>query len=126
MKEIKKKFARYLRKAETIAERIAWSHLKNRRFNGLKFRRQHVAEGFIPDFLCKEIKLILELDGSFHDNRKEYDLERQSILRSKGYRVVRMRNNEVSRYRKIFHNRLQKKIELLSQDSSPSGRGAQL
>lgn len=126
MREIKKKYARSLRKRETEAETIAWSHLKDRRFNSLKFRRQYVVEGFIPDFLCKEIGLILELDGSFHDNRKEYDFERDQILMSKGYRVLRMRNSEVSKYRKIFHAKLQKMINLLSQDSSPSGRGAQL
>ena len=126
MKEIKKKFARYLRRDKTEAEMISWSHLKDRSFNGLKFRRQHVVEGFVVDFLCKEIRLIIELDGSSHDNRKEYDFERDEILKSKGYHVIRMRNSEVSRYRKVFHGKLQKMLNFPSQNPSPPGRGVHL
>jgi very-short-patch-repair endonuclease len=112
MKERKKQFARFLRKDQTKAEEIAWSHLKDRRFNCLKFRRQHVIEGFVADFLCKEIKLILELDGSSHDGRKEYDRKRQAILESKGYCVIRLRNSEISRFRNVFHNKLEGKMRI--------------
>jgi len=63
MKEIKKRFARSLRKNQTPAEMKVWKLLRNRRFLGLKFRRQHVVEGFVVDFYCPECKIAIEIDG---------------------------------------------------------------
>jgi very-short-patch-repair endonuclease len=82
----------------TIAERQAWEILRNRRLLGFKFRRQHVIDGFIVDFYCPELRLVLELDGSGHGEleQAEYDAVRTAHLEMKGLLVVRFRNEEIS------------------------------
>ncbi len=87
--------ARLLRKNSTDAEKLLWRHLRNRRLNGLKFRRQFPVDQYIVDFVCLELMLIIEVDGGQHAEQAEYDLRRTEILQSKGYRVVRCWNNEV-------------------------------
>lgn len=66
---------------------------------GLKFRRQHVLQGFIADFYCAELKLILELDGAPHEETVQagYDDARTAWLESRGYHVRRLSNRDVSR-----------------------------
>jgi very-short-patch-repair endonuclease len=91
----KRDFARYLRRKETFSEKVMWEIFKDRRFCGLKFRRQHVLEGFIADFFCHERRLIVELDGWVHLKQKDYDCRRDQILMSEGYSVIRFRNEEV-------------------------------
>jgi hypothetical protein len=65
---------------------------------GLKFRRQHVLERFIVDFYCPRYHLVVELEGAPHDHpvQAAYDRERQAHLERLGYRVVRIRNEDVS------------------------------
>src|SRR5881397_1952351 len=91
--------ARQLRRAATPAERHAWSLLRNRGVLGLKFRRQHVLHGFIVDFYCVAERLVVELEGDAHDgsDRQSYDAARAQLLKAAGYRVVRIRNRDVSR-----------------------------
>jgi very-short-patch-repair endonuclease len=72
MKEIKKRFARQLRQEQTKAEKIVWEQLRNRKFKGLKFRRQHVIEGFILDFYCPDAKLGIEVDGNIHQKALDH------------------------------------------------------
>ena len=93
--------AREMRREATPAERYAWSLLRNRQVLGRKFRRQHVLHGVIVDFYCAELKLVLELDGDPHDDRAraDYDSARTAWLESAGYRVVRIRNNDLTRPR---------------------------
>ena len=82
------------RKDPTPAERKLWSRICDEQL-GVKFRRQHAVGNFIPDFVCIEKKLILELDGSHHLEQKEYDEERTKFLEAEGYRVIRFWNNNV-------------------------------
>src|SRR2546426_12653886 len=91
--------ARELRHNPTPAERHAWSLLRNRGVLGLKFRRQHVLHSFIVDFYCATERLVLELEGDVHArcDRPIYDAARAEFLEAAGYRVVRMRNREVTR-----------------------------
>jgi adenine-specific DNA-methyltransferase len=90
--------ARQLRQEATPAERYAWSLLRDRRILGLKFRRQHVIGGFIVDFYCAELRLVLELDGAPHEHEvpAAYDAERTRHLEATGLRVIRLRNRDVS------------------------------
>lgn len=83
----------------TPAERKAWRLLRNRGILGLKFRRQHVLRGFIVDFYCAELKLVLEIDGAVHktEQRLAYDRERDAVLRGAGCSVVHFPNDHVSR-----------------------------
>src|SRR5437660_193277 len=90
--------ARELRRAATSTERYAWSLLRNRGVLGLKFRRQHVVHGFIVDFYCVARRLVVELEGDAHDprDRQAYDTARAEFLEAAGYRVVRVRNRDVT------------------------------
>lgn len=83
-----------LRKEPTPAERKLWSRIRNDQL-GVNFRRHHAVGNYIPDFVCIEKKLIVELDGSQHLEREEYDEERTKYLESEGYRVLRFWNNTV-------------------------------
>ena len=91
--------ARQLRRTTPPAERYAWSLLRNRGVLGLKFRRQHVLHSFIVDFYCATERLVLELEGDVHARCDQpiYDAARAEFLEAAGYRVVRMRNREVTR-----------------------------
>ncbi|HEX9611088.1 MAG TPA: endonuclease domain-containing protein [Gemmatimonadales bacterium] len=93
--------ARELRRAPTPTERYAWSLLRNRGVLGLKFRRQHVVHGFIVDFYCAAERLVLELEGDAHDamGHRTYDAARAEFLQAAGYRVLRVRNHDVTRER---------------------------
>jgi very-short-patch-repair endonuclease len=75
--------------------------LRNRRLLGLKFRRQHVLHGFIVDFYCAELKLVVELEGGSHGGPSQaaYDAARADWLRHAGYRVVRIGNADLTQDR---------------------------
>jgi very-short-patch-repair endonuclease len=92
----KARYARALRGRSSGAEETAWEVLRDRRLHGLKFRRQQPLAGFIVDFFCVERGLILEIDGGIHDDQHEADAQRTAILESRGFRVVRIRNDDVT------------------------------
>lgn len=83
-----------LRKELTPAERKLWAVIRNDQL-GVNFRRQHAIGVYIPDFVCIEKKLILELDGSQHLKQEEYDAERTKYLEAQGYKVLRFWNQDV-------------------------------
>jgi len=87
--------ARRLRQAMTPAERRLWQCLRANRLNGLHFRRQQIIDGFIVDFYCHAAALVVEVDGSVHDQQVDYDAERDRILSARGLRVLRIRNSEI-------------------------------
>jgi very-short-patch-repair endonuclease len=86
---------RYLRNNPTPEENVLWQKLKNKRL-GNKFRRQHSIGNFIADFYCPAKKLIIEIDGGQHLNKKESDNERSNYLESLGFKVVRFWNKEIN------------------------------
>jgi very-short-patch-repair endonuclease len=92
----KLELARQFRKNPTESEDAIWQMLRNRQIKDLKWRRQQVIEGFIVDFYCAELNVVLEIDGSVHDKEevKEYDEYRTSVFASKGIRVYRLRNDD--------------------------------
>jgi very-short-patch-repair endonuclease len=89
--------ARCLRSRLTGAEQALWSALRDNRLHGIKFRRQHPFGPYVLDFFCVNAQLVVELDGSVHDQpeQKEYDRERTVYLEGHGLRVLRFRNEEV-------------------------------
>ncbi|MBI4091052.1 MAG: endonuclease domain-containing protein [Candidatus Komeilibacteria bacterium] len=91
--------ARTLRKNQTPQERKLWYHLRGRNFLGHKFRRQHPIGAYIVDFCCEEKKIIIELDGGHHADTHQHrnDHLRDDVLRSEGFRVLRVWNNEIDR-----------------------------
>ncbi|MGH7548076.1 MAG: endonuclease domain-containing protein [Gemmatimonadales bacterium] len=90
--------ARELRQDLTLAERRAWDLLRNRRMLGLKFRRQHVLAGFIVDFYCAKLGLVLEINGPGHTSttQSDYDAARTAHLETRGLRVIRISNEALS------------------------------
>ena len=90
-------FRKELRNRLTPAEAFLWNHLKNRKLEGRKFRRQHSIEKFIVDFFCYEEQLIIELDGEVHNdpNQMIYDDKRTKRLEKLGNRVLRFENKMV-------------------------------
>lgn len=87
--------ARELRSRETPAETVLWDALRNRGLVGLKFRRQHPIGPLVADFCCQDLRLVVEVDGGIHKTQREHDTEREALLGAAGYRVVRVRNEEV-------------------------------
>jgi len=87
--------ARNLRRRQTDAEQALWRLLRNRTFQGTKFRRQHAIGRYVADFVCLESKLIIELDGGQHAINKTADDARTADLQSRGFRVLRIWNNDM-------------------------------
>ncbi len=87
--------ARQLRRHATEAETRWWQHLRGRRLGHQKFRRQVWIGPFIADFLCMDAMLVVEVDGSQHIGDVAYDADRTAYLANKGYRVIRVWNNDV-------------------------------
>jgi len=87
--------ARKLRRQSTEVEKILWSHVRNRNLIGLKFKRQFPIGNYIVDFICLKDKLVVEIDGSQHEDNRVYDDVRTAYLNDQGYKVTRFWNNEV-------------------------------
>lgn len=102
--EVAKVVCRELRKNSTKAERIFWEVIRNKKFYGKKFYRQypifHDITGketfFVVDFFCFDEKLIIELDGKYHQYRLQEDKERTKILDRLGLKLIRFSNEEIT------------------------------
>lgn len=90
-----KEKARALRKNMTDAENRMWYYLRSRRLCGHKFVRQYMIGRYIVDFICREKKLVVEIDGGQHLTAFAYDTQRSLYLESLGYRMLRVWNHEV-------------------------------
>ncbi len=87
--------AQQLRRHMTAAEALLWPHLSRRQLDGFKFSRQMPVGPFICDFMCREHRLIIELDGGQHDWREAEDARRTAYIEGQGFRLIRFWNNEV-------------------------------
>lgn len=88
--------ARLMRSAMTVSEAKLWSALSGSRL-GVGFRRQVVIGSCIVDFASPEARLVIEVDGGYHETRERADARRDRRLRCAGYRVLRVRAEEVMR-----------------------------
>ena len=88
--------AKRMRKEPTDAEAALWELLRDKKL-GDKFRRQHLIDDFIVDFVCLSKNLVIEVDGGYHNDptQKEYDQQRTLYLNEKGFKVIRFTNEEV-------------------------------
>jgi len=88
--------AKRMRKEPTDAEAVLWELLRDKKL-GDKFRRQHLIDDFIVDFVCLSKNLVIEVDGGYHNDptQKEYDQQRTLYLNEKGFKVIRFTNEEV-------------------------------
>jgi len=87
--------AGYLRSNSTEAEERLWERLRSCKLNNLKFRRQHPVDWYIADFVCLKRKVVIEIDGKYHDFRKKLDQHKDQFLIDKGYKVLRFNNEEI-------------------------------
>ena len=93
-----KPYANKLRRSMTKAEACLWKYvLKARLMKGYQFRRQRPVQYYIADFMCKKLKLIVEVDGITHHFEKNYlhDLKRQADLESLGFKVIRFLDADI-------------------------------
>ena len=87
--------ARRFRKEATVEEGLLWQQLRAKQVGGLRFRRQQIIDGYIADFYCPAVGLVVEVDGSIHKSSKENDAYRDIVLTSRSLRVLRVTNEEV-------------------------------
>lgn len=100
---IAKELCRKLRKNATHSEMIMWNVVRNRKLNNRKINRQFpifydfngCEKFFIADFYCHEKKLVIEIDGGYHERQMEYDNLRTEIINLLGINVIRFTNTEV-------------------------------
>lgn len=88
--------AKEMRKKPTEAELVFWNAIKGGKL-GTKVRRQVTIGEYIVDFLIPQYRIVIEIDGGYHDTpeQKEVDRKRQEWLEKNGYKVIRFRNEEV-------------------------------
>jgi very-short-patch-repair endonuclease len=86
--------AQQLRRDMTEAEKLLWRHLRGGQIGGAKFRRQQPIGPYIADFVCQSSRLIVEADGSQHDENS-HDGQRDAWLRAKGYQILRFWNSDI-------------------------------
>ena len=112
-------FGRELRQELTQAEKILWAELRNRKLNGLKFRRQHPLDKFIVDFYCNERRLVIELDGSVHDKKinKEYDEARTAMLAGLNIIVLRFKNEDITNNLKEVIRKISDAADMLNNNA---------
>lgn len=89
--------AKALRTNQTDCENILWQHIRAKRLNNIKFRRQVPVGKYIVDFINLGKKLIIELDGAQHldENNMKYDKLRTEYLEKFGYKVIRFLDNDI-------------------------------
>jgi leucyl-tRNA synthetase len=108
-----KDITRNLRKNQTPDEALLWRNLRNRNIEGVKFLRQHPIyisdiqnskKFYVADFYCAEKKLIVELDGGYHDEveQKEKDAQRDILIKEKGIHIVRFKNEELDQMSQLL------------------------
>ena len=90
------RFARKLREQMSLPEVVLWRELRGKPM-GMKFRRQFPVLGYVADFACTEVRLLIEIDGIVHDmgDRPEKDVRRDALLTDRGWQVVRIPAKDV-------------------------------
>ncbi|MFC1851013.1 endonuclease domain-containing protein [candidate division CSSED10-310 bacterium] len=103
--------ARKLRKNSTIAEIKIWEKLRARQLKNYRFLRQKVIGNYIVDFYCRKLKLVIEIDGQYHQNRFQEDRNRQKTLERAGISLLRFTNAEVKgnldRVLQVIHDKIE-------------------
>lgn len=103
LRKIATERSRALREKQTEAELVLWQYLRDRRFRGIKVRRQHPVyyeeesktSFFVADFYIEEVKLLVELDGEIHQFQISEDKLRENIIQRAGYTIIRFTNADV-------------------------------
>ncbi|UPT66607.1 MAG: endonuclease domain-containing protein [Sphingobacteriales bacterium JAD_PAG50586_3] len=113
-----------MRSKGTKAEVWLWKFvLRNKQMKGYTFNRQRPIMHYIADFMCKELKLIIEVDGSIHDTEEVQakDFVKTNELVTKGYTVLRFTNEDVYNNLEIVKNDIERVVERLENTLPPLG-----
>ena len=113
-----KALAGELRNRSTLAEVLLWEQLKGGKLGGNQFFRQKPIGEYIVDFFCRELRLVIEIDGSSHDMRLEEDAERQKYLESIGLRVVRFLDRDVKKDIQTVVKQLELEIKAIEKEKT--------
>ena len=85
-----------MRNNSTLSEVLLWQQIKGKEL-GYEFHRQVPIDQFIVDFYCHELMLAIEIDGSSHNDKYDYDMDRQSILQDLGVKFIRFDDLDVKK-----------------------------
>lgn len=96
--------ARELRKAGNLSEVIFWQTFKNKKKLGFDIDRQVIIGNYIVDFFIPELGLVFEIDGSSHDDKIEYDAERDNFMRSLNLQIIRISDIDIKRNMPSVYN----------------------
>jgi type I site-specific restriction-modification system R (restriction) subunit/very-short-patch-repair endonuclease len=111
--------ARELRKAGNLPEVLFWNEVKNKQFKGYDFDRQKIIGNYIVDFYCSNCQVVIEIDGSSHDDKVEYDAERDAFLESLGLTVIHIPVNDIMKQISSVMNMLHEHPALAGTKESP-------
>ena len=89
-----KNFARINRRSGNLSEALLWNELKQNKM-GVRFTKQKVIGNYIADFYCPEKNMVVEIDGWSHDDKYEYDMERDEYMKVLGIHIVRVSDKDV-------------------------------
>jgi len=87
--------ARELRHTGNLCEVLLWQQLHHGKLNGLDFDRQKIIGDYIVDFYCAECRVVIEIDGGSHNEKGEYDEERNKFLEKQGLTVIHILAKDV-------------------------------
>ena len=125
--ELLKNNAIHNRQYATEAERLLWHYLKEKKI-GYKFRRQHIVGEYITDFINLKHKLIIEIDGKYHQEAEQVkkDAQRTQYLEQKGYTVIRFTNEEVFNHMEDVIKKIKETIMAIDSHNTPPIAGSQI
>lgn len=125
--ELLKNNAIHNRQYATEAERLLWHYLKEKKI-GYKFRRQHIVGEYITDFINLKHKLIIEVDGKYHQEAEQVikDAQRTQYLEQKGYTVIRFTNEEIFNHMEDVIKKIKETIMAIDSHNTPPIAGSQI
>ena len=109
--------SKHLRKNSTLTEVILWNELKGKKIMGYQFRRQVPMLKFIVYFYCRDLQLVIEIDGPVHKLQKRYDEKRQSELEQVGLNFLRIPDWEVKENMQQVLDKIINKIRLIEKEN---------
>lgn len=92
-----KEYAKTLRKAGNLAEVLFWKEVQRGKFLGLDFDRQKIIGNYIADFYCANAQVVIEIDGSSHNGKEDYDLARDQYMEGLGLTIIRISDKRVKK-----------------------------
>jgi very-short-patch-repair endonuclease len=87
----------FLRVHATNTEQILWERIRKKQIGGARFRRQTSIGGYVVDFYCPKLRLVIEIDGRSHDSEsaRMYDVAREDYIKQLGINILRFRNHHI-------------------------------